>query len=125
MGRSPFFKLSDIELPGSRPICNELMNLKPGDHIQFTKLEYSGRITRQPSVYYGRPSGTKAPVLIVDSIDYEPEMSAYGIRFLVLRDANIEPDNHSITWVVSTDGYVREVEHYGIMYLIDEIKILS
>ncbi len=124
MGRSPFFSFSKVAFPAERPeSAATLETLQKGQRVRI-RVQQSSRAHRSPSNYGYATSSLYAPELIVDHIDIEPELAAYGVRAIAFRDARISGADHKYIWYVTTDGYVRECEHFGIMHMIESIELL-
>jgi hypothetical protein len=126
MGRSPFFNTDDVELPAEKPACASILEtLQPGQRVTLNiNRAVPGRVNRTPSTYGYNTSNCHAVELIVDDINYDASLNKHGIRAIALRDPRIGRDMHMYTWVVTTDGYVRECEHFGIMHELETVELL-
>ena len=63
-------------------------------------------------------------VYVVDNDNCDTTLFAKtDLRAIALRDTTIPKDDHIATWVITTDGYVRNNEDYGIIGYIDSITI--
>lgn len=127
MGRSPFFNIDSIELPEEKPACTAILEtLQPGQRVRVTcDVRHIARAHRSPSNYGYATSSYNDTELIVDSIDIDPVLNKSGIRAIALREPSISKDNHIYTWYITTDGYVRECEHYGIMQVLESVVVVS
>ena len=126
MGRSPFFSIKNIECPPSVPVP-ELMTLQVGQIVSINFESFSvGTIPRSISTYGYTPSCSNSHInYVVESTDYVPELSKIGLSAIALRDPKIPEDEHIVGWVITSDGYVREIEHFGILYKIQTLKIIE
>lgn len=126
MGRSPFFNVDDVELPAEKPACSAILEtLQPGQRVTlYINLDVPGRVHRTPSTYGHNTSSYHAVELIVDDINYDASLNKHGIRTIAFREPQLEHDTHMYTWVVTTDGYVRECEHFGIMHELETVDLL-
>mgnify|MGYP003350938062 FL=1 len=61
----------------------------------------------------------------MDSDDYAPGLSEINLRAIGLRDPRIPTKDHITGWVITTDGYIRETEHFGILHRLNDIEILE
>jgi hypothetical protein len=93
--------------------------------------EYFFPLCRTPSTYGYHTSNfsTKNAVpteFVVDSIDYESYFfQEKNVRCIALRNPNIPEDSHFYDYVLTTDGYVRECECFGLTgMVVDSIEIL-
>jgi hypothetical protein len=129
MGRSPFFNVDEVDIPVVKPTCAAILRtLQPGQHVRFTydaNAEYNQRVYRTVSSYGINTSSITAEVLVVDEIDNDASLNKLGIRALAFREPRIPKHDHIYTWYVTTDGYVRECEHYGIMKMLSSVEVLS
>jgi hypothetical protein len=127
MGRSPDFSLFSIEQPQHVPSATILEQLKVDEQVQITFSEpyadHEQRIFRAVSVYYCEPSHlSKHNTYRVTDINYHPVFQQIGLRVITLIDVNHpNPSNHIDAWVITTDGFIRECEHFGLMYKIDSV----
>lgn len=127
MGRSPFFKIDSIELPEEKPACAAILEaLQPGQRVRITcseDKEYHVGVHRTPSNYGYATSSYYDTDLIVDSINVDSALNKLGIRAIALREPDISESDHFYTWYITTDGYVRECEHYGIMHVLETVVV--
>lgn len=125
MGRSPFFNIDNIELPEEKPACAAILKaLQPGQRVRVTCSDrYEARAHRTPSNYGYATSSYYDTELIVDSINIDPALNKLGIRAIALREPGISESDHFYTWYITTDGYVRECEHYGIMHMLESVVV--
>ena len=128
MGRSPFFNVDKVEYPAEKPACAAILaTLQPGQCVRLTPVmesPYSNRVHRTPSTYRRVTSPIDAQELIVDEIDIDSSLNKHGVRALALRDPSIPKEAHMYAWFVTTDGYVRECEHYDIIGILETIELL-
>lgn len=127
MGRSLTFTLEDIYYPKPLPSSFDLSTLKVGENIKIhyekEKQEESRGLERSVSCYGKIPSPiSDISIYVVESIDYQQDLEN-NIRVIVVRDINIHQDNHIYSWCITTDGYIREIEHFGILYKINNVII--
>ena len=125
MGRSTSFSLIDVEQPSHVPSATVIQQLKVGDCVQITFSNSPNRsqLYRAVSVYYCEPSPLASHTTYrVSDTNYHPEFEQIGLRVLTLIDVDHpNPSNHIDAWVVTTDGFIRESEHFGLMYQIDSV----
>jgi len=128
MGRSLNFNFSkDVESPGnlttsqelSKLVVGQIVELKIGSHMQQIR-----KVCRSVSTYCYEPSSTNVR-LIVDNIDYCENFHQLQLRCIVFRDINILPDDHIYSWCVTTDGYERETENYGISGEVLSVNVIN
>lgn len=129
MGRSPLFTFDKVEFPLEKPACAaELETLRVGQRVRITcddsESKYNTRVHRTPSTYGCESSHYHNTELIVDNINVEPDLNKYGVRAIAFRDPSISKDNHIYTWYVTTDGYVRESEHFCITEILMTVELL-
>jgi hypothetical protein len=129
MGRSPFFTLSHIELPSPTSTSDALAKLTVGQIVRFTfaNVPYQKcQLPRAISTYGYTPSGISKDITYqVTSTDAIPCFSQIGLRAISLIDINhSNPQLHINGWYITTDGYVRECEHFGTNFVIDEVFVL-
>jgi hypothetical protein len=127
MGRSCFFNPREINFPGSLPISDKLSKLVEGGCVWITVGSNSKPmpVCRSVSTYSYKTSSTNEK-LIVDSIDYENSIfDGTGERCIVFRDPSIPAEDHIYSWCVTTDGYMRETEGYGISGEVLDIQVVS
>lgn len=132
MGRGFMFSYEHISKP--TPIgIDALALLKRGfsvsnllieDGVKHNEFELSP-VPRCPSNYgYEESSIDPSIKYVVDNENCDPTLFAKtGLRAISLRDVSIPEDNHIATWLITTDGYVRENEEYGIIGYITSIAI--
>lgn len=129
MGRSPFFNVDFVNIPVEKPACAAILGtLQPGQHVRFTynaNAECNQRAYRTVSSYGLDTSSITADVLVVDEIDKDSSLNKLGLRALAFREPWIPKNKHIYTWYVTTDGYVRECEHYGIMMMLSSVEVLE
>ena len=128
MGRSFSFNVDSVEFPAEKPACAaQLETLQPGQRVRITcdhDAPASQRVHRSPSSY-GCTTSSFTRDLVVDDINVDPALNKHGVRAIAFRNPTIPKDEHFYTWYVTTDGYVRECEHYGIMKVIASVKVLE
>ncbi len=129
MGRSPLFNIDNIEVPPHHTDSSEIIKtLQPGQRVKLsiaTPLPYGNYVCRSPSTYGKSTSSINMIELVVDNIDIDLDLTKHGIKTLALRDPMILKEDHMYTWYVTTDGYVRESEHYGIIYKIVSVIVIE
>jgi hypothetical protein len=129
MGVSPFFNFDeDVEFPEHRPESSKKLNgLTNGQRISITfkDPEEQMRLYRCVSTYDYQISSPNSHALAVDDCNYNEKFNKYGIRCIALRDVSIPIENHMYSWFITTDGYIRECESYGIMYEVVDVMILQ
>lgn len=134
MGRSPFFTLSQVELPQPTDASGALNDLKVGQFVQFSFSRYSpdktgfsgiSGICRGISTYDYIPSVMSSRLTYqVTSIDTIPAFHEIGLRVISVIDVNhSNPTMHMNGWYITTDGYVRECEHFGIQGVVSSLVI--
>lgn len=126
MGRSLYFNFDqDVTSPGNLSSSEALSQLVTGQIVEL-KIDFITKPTvhRQVSTYYYESSSANVQ-LVVEDIDYCKDFNRLGLRCIVFRDLSISPENHIYSWCVTTDGYKRETEHYGISGKILSVKIVE
>lgn len=129
MGRSPFFTLSQVELPPPTDASEALTELKVGQFVQFSFGKYCPNTSGLPGVYRAISTYEYTPSAVssiltyqITSIDVIPAFHELGIRVISLIDVNhTNPKMHMDGWYITTDGYVRECEHFGIQGLVSSL----
>ncbi len=124
----PFISFIDsVEFPKAIPeVAKKLEQLREGQHIRIKfKRPTPLRIYKSVSTYNYQTSSIACNHLVVDNINYNEWFNKYGLRGIVFRDVTIPEDNHMYNWFITTDGYIREVEWYGLMYEVVDIEILN
>ena len=134
MGRSPLFEFKKyVEFLEELSSSDELTGLLVGQHVILninsyttTPVQRSQPMTlcRSISTYDKYTSSTQT-TLVVDHIDFDTDFNEHGIRCIVLRDPDISIENHMYAWCVTTDGYLREIEHYGIIGKVLDVEIMN
>ena len=130
MGRSPHFTLSQVELPHPTSASDALKKLTVGQRVRFTfgqHIDESGwsGIARAISTYEYSPSAVSNYITYeVTSIDAIPAFAQLGLRVISLIDVHhSNPSMHMDGWYITTDGYVRECEHFGIMATVTSVIV--
>lgn len=124
MGRGPFFCIEDIPKKEISPASDALKLLQIGDIVKF-KIIGDRFFHRCTSIYDKEPSTPPIKNDMVYKItDINTEcMRSLGLNIIYLIDINHpNPDNHIDGWCVTTDGYIRETEHYTIMFCIESVE---
>lgn len=129
MGRSPLFNVDTVEFPDKKPACAVVLaDLQPGQRVRLVcdpDSEYSMRAHRTASNYGYATSSYYDTELIVDNINVDPALNKHGVRAIAFREPSISKDDHYYMWYVTTDGYVRECEHYGIMQMLATVEVIE
>ncbi len=129
MGRSPFFNVDSVTFPAEKPAyAAVLADLQPGQHVCITcntDSEYSNRAHRAPSNYGCLTSSYDDTLLVVDHINIYPDLNKHGVRAIAFRDPKRSKDDHIYTWYATTDGFIRESEHFGIMQEIATVEVIK
>jgi hypothetical protein len=129
MGRSPFFTLSNVPLLPTLPSSVQLKQLKVGDKIKISFSERTdekaGFPARSVSTYDYVPSPLSTElVYVITNTDVCSSFHEIGLNLIsVISASHLDPSNHMDGWYITTDGYIRECEHFGILYKIDSIEI--
>lgn len=129
MGRSPFFTLSQVELPLPTDASEALNELKVGQFVQFSFGKYCPNTSGLPGVYRSISTYEYIPSAVssrltyqITSIDAIPAFHDIGLRVISVIDVNhSNPKMHMNGWYITTDGYVRECEHFGIQGLVSSL----
>jgi hypothetical protein len=129
MGRGFNFSYSKIHLPPTNGDFGEtILQLVEGDNvfnlrIQRDELERCP-VARCPSNYGYKESFISQDITyVVDSTNFDWRLfEETGLRGVVLRDVLIPIDSHIATWIVTTDGFLRESEEFGIIGQIVSIS---
>lgn len=131
MGRSPFFTLSDVPTHSATTTSEIIKSLKKGQKIRMNLTNFQSdksgcNIHRSISTYSYEPSALRSgKTYVVQEIDYIPVFNQINLRVIALIDSHHpHPENHMYGWYVTTDGYIRECEHFGIMKVVESIEIL-
>lgn len=130
MGRSPFFTLASIERPAPVDGIDDMIApLQANMRVKFTFVTKRGdedRLIRSISTYLYEPSPvSNILVYKIVSTDAIPEFTEVGLKVIsVISDSHPNPQNHMDGWYITSDGYVRECEHFGIMCMITCVEIL-
>ena len=126
MGRSFGFELGNVTLPERSSAAEEISKLRVGQQITIKTGDYErqDKLCRSPSNYGRETSSVSAVRLVVEDIDCCSELEKIGLRAIALRDISIDEENHFNIWYMTTDGYIRECEEYGIQLVVTEITIL-
>lgn len=133
MGRSPFFTIHQICRPSvdqsltNLQMLTELVSLKVGQKVKFSvKQVYEFGISRSISVYDYTPSAISSHIeYVVTSTNYAPGLSEIELKAFALKDPSISDKKHIVGWIITSDGYIRETEHYTILYKLDSLKIIE
>ena len=130
MGRSPHFTLSQVELPHPTSASDALKDLKVGQRVRFSfgrRIDETGLplVYRAISTYEYTPSAVSNNITYeVTSIDAIPAFAQLGLRVISLIDVHhSNPSMHMDGWYITTDGYVRECEHFGIMATVTSVIV--
>jgi hypothetical protein len=121
--------LEFFEAPPLMPSSVSISDLKVGDKVKITLMKSphhkQNLVYRSVSTYDCIPSPLSTrPIYEITSIDSYP-LQKFNVRALNLIDtSHPNPEMHIDAWVITTDGYVREGEHFGIMCAIDKIEKL-
>ena len=134
MGRSPLFEFKKyVEFLEELSSSDELTGLLVGQRVNLNIKSYTTTpvqrsqpmtLCRSISTYDKYTSSTQT-TLVVDHIDFDTDFNEHGIRCIVLRDPDISIENHMYAWCVTTDGYLREIEHYGIIGKVLDVEIMN
>jgi hypothetical protein len=134
MGRSPFFTVESIQRPPIDQTSENLILLKS---LQSLKKEQKVKINiasvpshfglpRSISIYEYTPSAVSSDIVYeVTSSNYEPALGEIGLSAIALRDQRIPEVEHITGWIITSDGYIRETEHYTILYKLNGLKIIE
>ena len=132
MGRSPFFTINQIYQPPveqsdeNLKIIQTLSTLVEGQRVRFTCVPVYYGLTRTISVYEYTPSNISHDIVYdVVSTNFEPALADINLTAIALKDPAIISSQHIIGWVLTTDGYIRETEGYGIKYKLNSIEIVE
>lgn len=124
MGRSPNFSYDGIEFPSPSKVSEKLKQLKVGQKIRLDISPYRSKTISRTVSTYGYNTSSTYSDLIVDYIDGDFNLHPYDVKSILLREPSINNDSHYYDWVLTTDGFIRECEHYGILSKVDSIEIL-
>jgi hypothetical protein len=126
MGRSFYFSFDNIEFPPKVPnVSTVLETLNSGDllEIKLDTLFEPSRMARAPSTYGEISTPLMNGVYFIINSNYE-NLSENNIS---LRSIFVKPfpnqEELFSDWIITTDGYVREIEAYSIIGKILEVKI--
>ena len=121
------FSSNDVKCPApiSQNVADTLGTLQVGDSVQLSFGQESLMITRTPSTYGGEPLPRYNGTYQVTCIDNDSEISQpLGMRSITVIPAQSTVDQYFTTWMISTDGYVREVEGWGIQSSVSGVTKL-
>jgi hypothetical protein len=124
MGRSLHFSYSEIELPYQSPASEKIQQLQTGQKIKLIISSFNTKIIRRSVSNYGFKTSNIYKELIIDSNDSDINLHPFGLRSILLRDSSLEYASQFYEWILTSDGYIRESEHYGILYIVNDIEIL-
>lgn len=127
MGRSPFFSIYSLPLDQVMPTSDHIKQLKVGDKIRLKLKAYnSSHIYRAISIYEYEPSHLSQDIIYeVTDVDHIPSFHEIGLNVIsVISTSHQNPSNHMNGWYITTDGYIRECEHFGVMSIIESIEIM-
>jgi len=132
MGRG-LITLADIHTPS--PIilvADKLAQLVDGQKIQFTFSQYvrndGCKIYRSISVRADDiPSSIQNGITYrIISTNIEPCINRINLRAISIIEVDHEdPSHHMNAFYITTDGYVRESEHFGIFAKIDDVIVVE
>ena len=135
MGRSPFFTVESIQLPPidqspeNLELLKLLCSLKTGDKVSINIESRPASIVGIPrsiSTYNYTPSSlSKYITYVVTSDNYAPGLSAIGLVAIALADPSIPEDIHIDGWVITSDGFIRETEHFTILCKLNGLEIVE
>lgn len=121
MGRYPFFSIHQM--------LSKLTSLKVGQKVNFSVKPVSSRdfgVHRSISVYEYTPSAISSHIVyVVETNDYAPGLSEIGLKAFALKDPQIPDSEHIIGWIITSDGYIRETEHFTIISKLDRLEIIE
>lgn len=110
-------------------MLTELTSLKVGQKVKISVQSvstYQFGIPRSISVYDYTPSDISSHIVyVVESTDYAPGLAEIGLNAIVFKDPQIPESEHIIGWVITSDGYVRETEHYSILYKLNSLHVIE
>jgi hypothetical protein len=126
MGRSFYFSFKNIVFPPEVPIVSHILDqCTNGDLISITidDTYEPSTFPRAPSTYGYLPVSLVNDTYTVMNNNFE-SISEYGatVRALYVRPI---PDKEEFisTWIITTDGYVRDIEGYTIIAKLDNAVI--
>jgi hypothetical protein len=150
MGRSPSHTIKKVKRPNSLHSSVKVSKLSKGQTIKLftvpnndtmtdtsspnndtmTDTSSPNNHTMPPVLFrcvstYGQETSSTNDTLIVDNINFDTDFNEHGIRCIVLRNPDISIENHMYAWCVTTDGYLREIEHYGIIGKVLDVEIMN
>ncbi len=116
--------------PTPTDVASVLKDLSEGQIVRFTivrsDMEHILTPARTVSTYDYEPSVFSEHLEYrVIHTDFYQDLAQFGLRAISFIDTqHTNPTNHIDTWVITTDGYVREAEHFGLLYTLASVKIL-
>jgi hypothetical protein len=103
-------------------ITRILKNLVKGDTIEITQIHLEDNtFIRQPSSYGHIPYNIRCGIWDIEDVDCDPAVRPKNIRAIMLKPHDITIDYYMIEYV-TTDGFLREIEEWGIIGKICELK---
>src|SRR5437867_2614948 len=115
MGRPPLFNPINVPQPNPTEFANIMRELKVGDIVELKFVMNREEIVRSPSSYGLRDTPICNDKFIVININHDnPIFEAIGLRGIMFKNIHFNNDMYISTWVITTDGHIREIETYGI-----------
>jgi len=114
---------SDVECPMPMTDTTIISHLQQGDIVQLNYIDTNNdRLSHYSNII---ENTSKLNVdLIIDSINADASFyKNNGIYVLLLRDTTIPQEQHQYAWVLTSDGYIRECEHYIIQGYISYMSV--
>jgi hypothetical protein len=134
MGRSPFFTVESIQrppidqTPENLILLESLQSLKKGQKIKiyYGVVPTHYGIPRSISTYEYTPSAVSSNIVYeVTTTDWAPYLSTINLTAIALRDQRIPDTVHITGWIITSDGYIRETEHYTILHKLNGLEIVE
>ena len=134
MGRSPFFTIESIMCPEieqtseNLQLLEQLKSLKENQRVKITVKCMADKLgpSRSISKYEYTPSNVSKRITYnVISTNYAPGLSKIGLVAYLLKDPSIPDEKHINGWVITSDGYIRETEHFSIQFKLHSLQIIE
>jgi hypothetical protein len=127
MGRSPFFKAKKVIKEDPLPASKLLTSLKVNDLVDIEFKDLKRRVlTRGVSTYGLRTTPIDDGRYKVISINHDPDIIIKTrVRSIAVRSIARDSTKHFIDWVITTDGYVREVEGCGTLAMVGAVALVN
>jgi len=127
MGRSFYFSFNNIALPSEVPIVSHILKQCKNDDLITIEIDTTYEpltFPRAPSTYGHMPVLLANDTYKIINNDFESISGHVGIRALYVRPY---PDKEELisSWIITTDGYVRDIEGYTVVAKLEKVNKLT